>query len=105
MVKEGESAWTRAESPRRLAGRAPADRPGAAALPPRPPDSVERRRGGKFEDNVNAYFDQAGGVCGHNKGLLEMILACNSVYSFSLPCGQAAGQIDVGYALRAGEVV
>jgi glutamate dehydrogenase (NAD(P)+) len=68
---------------------------------PTTPIAVERRRGGKFEDNVNAYFDHAAGFCRHSKGLLEMIRACNSVYSFSFPVRHADGAIEVVYAWRA----
>ncbi len=61
----------------------------------------ERRRGGKFEDNVNAYFDKAARFCTHPPGLLDQIRSCNSVYSFAFPVRHAAGAIEVVHAWRA----
>jgi glutamate dehydrogenase (NAD(P)+) len=66
-----------------------------------PPTLVERRRPGKFEDNVNAYFDRAARFCKHAPGLLEQIKVCNSVYSFAFPVRHADGSIQVVHAWRA----
>src|SRR5262245_13709675 len=61
----------------------------------------ERRAPRKFEDNVNAYFDQAAVFCQHPRGLLEQIRVCNSVYSFAFPVRFADGSIEVVHAWRA----
>jgi glutamate dehydrogenase (NAD(P)+) len=64
--------------------------------------TVERRRHLRsFEDNVNAYFDQAARFCRHAKGLLDQIRVCNSVYSFAFPVRHADGSIEVVRAWRA----
>jgi glutamate dehydrogenase (NAD(P)+) len=63
--------------------------------------TVERRQSPRFEDNVNAYFDQAARFCRHAKGLLDQIRICNSVYSFAFPVRHADGTIEVVRAWRA----
>jgi glutamate dehydrogenase (NAD(P)+) len=66
-----------------------------------PPTIVERRRPGRFEDNVNAYFDRAATFCRYKPGLLAQIKVCNSVYSFAFPVRHADGSIQVVHAWRA----
>jgi glutamate dehydrogenase (NAD(P)+) len=66
-----------------------------------PSTVVDRRRGGNFEDNVNAYFDHAAKFCAHAPGLLDQIRTCNSVYSFAFPVRHADGTIEVVHAWRA----
>jgi glutamate dehydrogenase (NAD(P)+) len=67
--------------------------PTAAQLRP-----AERRN---FEDNVNVYFDHAARFCHHQKGMLDSIRACNSVYSFTFPVRFEGGTIEVVHAWRA----
>jgi glutamate dehydrogenase (NAD(P)+) len=63
--------------------------------------AAQRVRPRTFEDNVNAYFDQAAVFCKHSKGLLDQIRSCNSVYSFTFPVRHPDGSIEVVYAWRA----
>ena len=68
----------------------------SAALPR--PQPAERRN---FEDNVNAYFDNAAAFCRYPKGLLDQIRVCNSVYAFAFPVRFTDGSIEVVHAWRA----
>jgi glutamate dehydrogenase (NAD(P)+) len=70
--------------------------PPSAALPR--PQPAEHR---SFEDNVNAYFDNAAAFCRYPQGLLEQIRVCNSVYAFAFPVRFADGSIEVVHAWRA----
>jgi glutamate dehydrogenase (NAD(P)+) len=46
-------------------------------------NTIERQPG--FFDNVSLYFDHAASFTQHQKGLLDQIKICNSVYSFNFP--------------------
>ncbi len=53
-----------------------------------------------FFDDVNKFFDAAAQFTKHDKGLLEQIKACNSVYHFKFPIRRDNGTIEVVSAWR-----
>lgn len=53
-----------------------------------------------FFDDVNQFFDAAAQFTKHDKGLLQQIKACNSVYHFKFPIRRDNGAIEVVSAWR-----
>jgi glutamate dehydrogenase (NAD(P)+) len=53
-----------------------------------------------FFGDVNQFFDKAAAFTKHDKGILEQIKACNSVYHFKFPVRRDNGSIEVISAWR-----
>ncbi len=53
-----------------------------------------------FFNDVCQFFDHAAQFTHHDKGLLDQIKACNSVYRFRFPIRRATGQLEVIDAWR-----
>jgi len=49
----------------------------------------------KFFDQVNKAFDKAAQYSRHDKGMLNQIKICNSVYHFTFPLKRDDGSIEV----------
>ncbi len=58
------------------------------------------RSGLSFFETVMAFFDKAGPIAGHPRGLLDQIKYCNSIYEFKFPVKHDDGSIEIVVAFR-----